>query len=623
MFKGYKIAALCAAKIYEDQWRDLIEGLNNALNEYGWRLFVYATDGDLYFHTRSDKGEASVFELINYNITDAVLVVDNSLYDEEVKDKIYLNCREHDIPTFSVDSRREGSISIRFDYEAGFESVVRHVIEHHGVKDIHMIAGLKDSEFSEVRIDTVRRVASECGVPFDDSRISYGDFWSMPAIAATEKIIESGHIPEAVICANDVMAISVCETLNKHGIRIPEDVIVTGFDGIKEIQFNSPKITSSKCDFIKLGYLAGRTVVRCGADGHTDDAVLKPEVVVSESCGCCDVTSIDAAKRMMTLNNMYYRYQDEYRHLQSIAAGSSGSDTVDMLEERLRNDLFYNMMCVLNSECLDPSVDPLKNVVHDTYGKDLRILYDHRTSYIGKDRSFNTDDVAPDIDGILYCGFPAVFTAINSIDVPLGFLCFYYTDIDKTNYLKMGQIRSCINSSVSAFRDMHYQHFLQKRIEDMYKYDDLTGLYNRKGFDMEFERIMKAPHGELTFVICDLDGLKYINDTFGHTEGDNAIYRVSQALAEACGNGICSKYGGDELIGLIQGRVDEEKIRSMIHENLARYNDTSDRPYKVSASVGAYNSDGNEKFSKMFSEADMRMYSEKSAKKRGVPCDVR
>ncbi len=617
MFNGYKIAALCAAKIYEDQWRDLIEGLNTVLTADGWRVFVYASDSDMYFGTPSDKGEASVFGLINYKITDAVLVVENSLFDVNVKNEIYRNCGEKGIPLFAIDNVHEGSVSIRFDYEAGFEDVVRHVIEHHGAKDIHMIAGFRESEFSQVRIETVRRVAAENNVPFGDDRVSYGDFWSLPAIAATERIVESGHIPEAIICANDVMAISVCETLEKHGLHIPDDIIVTGFDGIKEIMFNSPKITSSKCDFVKLGRAAGEAVIRYVSNGIAEDIIINPEVIVTESCGCSDFTNIDAAKQMMALNNMYYRYQSEYRQLQNIAAQASDSDSIDTLEERLRNELFYNMMIFLNSECLDCTLDPHKIAGQDKSGRELCILYDHRCSYKGRDRAFDAEQIIPDPEDIIETGYPLVFTALNNIDVPLGFLCFCYCDIDKTNYLKMGQIRACVNSSVSAYRDMRYQQHLRQRIEELYKYDDLTGLYTRKGFDMEFERIFSGEHGALTLIICDLDGLKYINDTFGHTEGDNAIYRVSQALSEACPNGICSKYGGDELIGLIQGTADEGSIRQTVHESLSRYNETSEKPYTVSASVGVYTSDGSESFSRMFSEADIRMYTEKSAKKRG------
>ena len=147
MFKGYKIAALCAAKIYEDHWCDLIEGLNSVLSANGWRLLIYSTDSDLYYKTRSDDGEASVFDMIDLSITDAVLIAANSLYSDRFKDRIYAGCREQGIPAFTIDNVREGSISIRFDYEAGFEDVVRHMIEHHGVTDIRMIAGLRTRRF--------------------------------------------------------------------------------------------------------------------------------------------------------------------------------------------------------------------------------------------------------------------------------------------------------------------------------------------------------------------------------------------------------------------------------------------------------------------------------------------
>ena len=99
--------------------------------------------------------------------------------------------------------------------------MVRNMIEVHHLTKLHFMAGMKNNAFSDHRLEVFKQVLKENGLPFNDSMVSYGDFWSGPAEEATEKLVASGKLPEAIICANDKMAIAVCGVLNRHGIKIP------------------------------------------------------------------------------------------------------------------------------------------------------------------------------------------------------------------------------------------------------------------------------------------------------------------------------------------------------------------------------------------------------------------
>jgi DNA-binding LacI/PurR family transcriptional regulator len=95
------------------------------------------------------------------------------------------------------------------------------------------MGGFRDNVFSEERKQIFRKVIEEYGIAFDEEKMcSYGDFWAMPARKATEEIIASGDIPDAIICANDYMAINVCDVMKNHGYSVPEDVIITGLTGM-------------------------------------------------------------------------------------------------------------------------------------------------------------------------------------------------------------------------------------------------------------------------------------------------------------------------------------------------------------------------------------------------------
>ena len=128
MINGYKIAALCVSKVHERYIGDFIREFNTALSPEGWRVLVYTVNSDLYRKTRSDKGEAYIFDLIDYERTEAVVVFPASIYDDAVKEGIVTKAREHGVRIIMVDNySHEGCINMRFDYRSGFSQIVRHL----------------------------------------------------------------------------------------------------------------------------------------------------------------------------------------------------------------------------------------------------------------------------------------------------------------------------------------------------------------------------------------------------------------------------------------------------------------------------------------------------------------
>ncbi|MCR5292360.1 MAG: substrate-binding domain-containing protein [Eubacterium sp.] len=111
-----------------------------------------------------------------------------------------------------------------------------------------MMAGFKGNPFSIQREEVFKKILADNNIPFDDSMISYGEFWADPTREATKEILKRDVIPDAIICANDIMAINVSAVLQDNGYRVPEDVMVSGFDGFEEVFYVSPKIATSSCD---------------------------------------------------------------------------------------------------------------------------------------------------------------------------------------------------------------------------------------------------------------------------------------------------------------------------------------------------------------------------------------
>lgn len=154
------------------------------------------------------------------------------------------------------------------------------------------------------------------------------------------------------------------------------------------------------------------------------------------------------------------------------------------------------------------------------------------------------------------------------------------------------------------------------------KRDGLTGLYNRKAFDMKVEEALKTlQRGGETFalVIFDVDKLKWINDTFGHVAGDKVLRKVAQALRETFRkHDFIARYGGDEFAVLIE-RMTEAMARERIdvfNENFSRkrFFSRKEGRIQVNISVGIATALAGESPEGLIHRADMAMYGIKRKK---------
>ena len=141
----------------------------------------------------------------------------------------------------------------------------------------------------------------------------------------------------------------------------------------------------------------------------------------------------------------------------------------------------------------------------------------------------------------------------------------------------------------------HYERFKKEKniLQRELRIDPLTGLYNRAGMEYFSERVYKEAlqNGKPLFMcICDMNGLKYINDNFGHEEGDNAIKKLSQIIKEAAGkDDMAFRIGGDEF--LILGIKDDAQsatndFRANAEKAITAFNQSLGLPYKVDMSYG-------------------------------------
>lgn len=154
----------------------------------------------------------------------------------------------------------------------------------------------------------------------------------------------------------------------------------------------------------------------------------------------------------------------------------------------------------------------------------------------------------------------------------------------------------------------------EERLSYISMHDPLTGLYNRTWFEMEIDEIKQKKPDSIGLILCDLDGLKLINDTMGHASGDKLLIITAQLLRNAYTEGErISRIGGDEFAILLTGCTKDQilKIVGRIHEDIRVHNEGRSR-VPLSISVGySFSEDGSIGIEQIFKEADNNMYKAK------------
>lgn len=164
---------------------------------------------------------------------------------------------------------------------------------------------------------------------------------------------------------------------------------------------------------------------------------------------------------------------------------------------------------------------------------------------------------------------------------------------------------------------------MQMEIRNLSLKDELTGLYNRRGFLALAEQQLKLAQrgaGNLLLLFADIDGLKYINDTFGHREGDYAIKNAATILRKTFRRSdIVARIGGDEFTVLAVDASLEggQAMINALQQNIDMHNDLSEDPYRLSLSAGlaAFEPSMTPSIEELMSRADSALYDQKKLRR--------
>lgn len=613
---------------------------NNMMREFqkreDHRLIVYHCFEDLYMDTVNSRGAATIFNMINYDMLDAMVLMQSNEKQKPLFEKIAARCKEHGLPTIYIDESTDSTFNISFGYGDAFGQIVEHVITEHGCRNIKHIAGIRGNEFSQTRINSCREVMARHGLTLEDKDIYYGEFWEAPTYQAMDEYFASGEpIADAFICANDSMAMAVCLKLNEKGYSVPDDVIVTGFDGIEFEKFHNPRLTTAIRDNKALAASVMKIIddimEHPGIEPYDIELCYTP--VFSESCHC---RTSDPLKRSRSLSDYVrdYSYARGFEESMNEMGNSiSAHPDIDFAREELRKGCFHGThICITDEYYSCFSEEKIHTdemyVSEDHYPEKMHLFVSRTEDRKYEGAVFNTSDILPDLMNQFDGTHTLMLVPLHSQEEIIGYYTLPFLEADLCKD-QMYTFTMMANHCLENIRTHERLSFLNKKLEFMFTHDHLTKIYNRYGFYKNFRddfTQLETQNRDVFIVSIDLNDMKTINDTYGHHAGDEALRITASALTGAAEKGdsdiICSRFGGDEFVVAKICTGDAKEQADRYHANfvkvLAELNEASGNPYTVSVSIGVYCASLNavDTIDELIDLADRLMYTDKSRHKR-------
>ena len=207
------------------------------------------------------------------------------------------------------------------------------------------------------------------------------------------------------------------------------------------------------------------------------------------------------------------------------------------------------------------------------------------------------------------------FSSIYSTSLQLGSALKYMTLLREQN-ITQEQLKMSLN-------EIHEKNELLNHLSTS---DELTGIYNRRGFMERVEYYINIPsnHGmKAILLFADMDSLKVVNDKFGHKDGDFALRNIANILSRSFGpHDVIGRIGGDEFVcfAFINESDYIIQVQDKIKTLSAELNATCDKPYFIEMSVGVteFICDGDQTIEDLLSQADNALYSNKRYKRMSI-----
>lgn len=586
-----------------------------------------------------------LFSLVNPDDFDGIYYVSSSLSNYIGLERfVDFATSFSDLPSAHVGIRHDSLLTFGIDNYTGMYDAVNHLITAHGRNKIAYISGTRGVYEAEERLKAYKQALIDNNIAYDERYVYDGSFLREDGVSAVKAFLDERKIDiDGLVGANDHMALYAMKALQKRGISVPEQVSVVGFDDLASARSCTPAMTTVHQSAFGLGSFAMRRL----AEGIRDDKIeirheqLPAPLAVRQSCGCkAGVVANDAANSEASPDTMSENKQNEREELSSVVnlmtRDMIGNFEIDEIISVLNGHL--NFLGIRDfslsqyvgqgqAEILFDQIGhrgerfPEKQLICGGLARLPRPFYRHVLPlfYRGEDIGFFVSDAesrdVPVLE-IIRDHLSSALKGTRLLEAAKRHADHLRTEVDQ-------RTKELADRTIELEKALDVVQETSEKLERLSVLDELTGLYNRRGFmTLAKQQIaLKARNNkDLLLVFFDIDGMKMINDTLGHAVGDYALVSLANLLKKVFrSSDIIARIGGDEFVVLaIECSIREyKKVKSRLDHSITEFNASKHQQFQLSVSAGAAPCDPNTTFTieQLMEEADAELYKDKKRKK--------
>lgn len=299
-----------------------------------------------------EKMRSSIYRLVNSENLDGSIIWCSSLTGKTGNEEVLSQFGDMlSLPMVTIDgkTKRYPNIpDIRFNAYEGSRYMIEHCIQHHGSKRIAYVRAPENHNSAQERFQAYLDVLKEHGLEVNESIITDPFPWSAGAQAMRQLLEDRGKVPgkdfDTLLCASDLMMHTAVQELTSHGYRIPNDVIVCGFNDSLESRMLNVPITTVRLPYAGLGMNAAQMFTNLVEGRPCQDKVLPTTPIFRRSCGC-DGSFNPATAYSTEISGIAY--------LMSANFPIPLSDARLLVDRVYRNPSESNIMALLESLCMN------------------------------------------------------------------------------------------------------------------------------------------------------------------------------------------------------------------------------------------------------------------------------
>lgn len=555
--------------------------------------------------TLRNIGDSNIYNLVNYDLFDAVVIMSDTIQAPGVADALDEQIHSSfDGPVLVIDKKSPFFPSVMIDHYTPMKKLIDHLIEVHNYKDIIFLNGFKEHPHSIQRLNGYIDSMKAHGLPVSENKIFYGTYWYDSGDVMVDELMKNPeHLPDAIACANDCMAIGVSAALAKYDIRIPQDIAIIGYDSIEDGRISPIPLTSANIPAKECGDYAARFIDAALRGESIPEFIVEAPLFIGGSCGCSYKKIASTTFRQnwgtdLSAASYYSAFNHITDDLLTQTDFQSYFNTVFQYIYQIRKfDSFHICMNEFwNTSELMVGDDALRK----GYTKNVyRIIKcgsnEEHDNIISFTDCFESAKLLPELTDDRPEPIAYIFTPLHFNDRCFGYAVISYGNEPRV-YTEVYRVwlRS-IMQGMEAFYRQDAMRRLLHQIESTQVRDALTGLYNYKGFlNKATELCDKAMRdgNQILVTALDIARVKEINTAYGRQTGDEAIIQLSKIIAGSMSrNDLCCRIGNDEFLIASIINSDAEAHSQELATNLLvkcqNFNSQNTSSYQLDICIGS------------------------------------